>query len=266
MIEKRFISKSFRDDIIFEIKSIKNADAFIWHQAFEDSLSEIENSTNKLKNSGFCASLVKNNIVLSQFVGLETNFKEKKGIYIYALCTNPAFRNKGYMRLLLELSFEYGKEVGYDFFWLFPASEDLKKSYNKIGFTVEIPVGASSFPTEENDFFSSVNFKNLSNGIVISAFDGDYKRLYCFSDKIFDYDTFEYSIKSIADNIEINYIEECGKVAGFIILSKIFPHKAIYVSDKYARLIKKEKKEFAYLYPLSFSNYNDIYSAEPLPR
>ena len=170
------------------------------------------------------------------------------------------------MRRLLELSFEYGKKVGYDYFWLFPASENLKKSYNKLGFTVEIPVGASPFPTKENDFYNIACFDNCDKELCFSSFDGDYKKLYSFSDKFFDYDAFKYSLSAIADSIEIKYIEEHKKATGYIIISRAYPDKALCVSADYAYLIKSSKKESAYLYPLSVSNYNNIRSAEPLPR
>lgn len=266
MIENRFNSQSLCDSLVFEIKPTIEADCSIWEDAFGDSLSEIKGALDQLKSCSFCASLTKNDTVLSQFIGLETIFNEKKGVYVYALCTNTSYRNKGYMRRLLELSFEYGKEVGYDYFWLFPASEDLKKSYNKLGFTVEIPVGASPFPTEENDFYNVACFNNCDKELFFSSFDGDYRKLYSLSDKIFDYDAFKYSLSAIADSIEIKYIEQHKKATGYIIVSKAYPDKALCVSADYAYLIKSSKKESAYLYPLSVLNYNDIRSAEPLPR
>ena len=266
MSPKCFFSQALRDGLTFKIQSMKDADPFIWKEAFEDDFTEIKSAVQKLENCGFCAALIQNYTVLSQFIGLETRFNEKKGIYIYALCTNSLYRNKGYMRRLLELSFEYGKLAGYDYFWLFPASEDLKASYNKIGFTVKIPVGASPLPTEENDFYNVIDPNNCDNEISFSLFDGNYELLYSFSDKVFDRDAFEYSLKGIAKLVEIKYINERGKTTGYIILSKSFPGKVLCVSSRYSYFTKSIKKEFAYLYPLSFSNYAKIFSAEPLPR
>ena len=266
MIDNCFLSQLLFDGLAFEIKSIKNADPFIWQEAFGDSLSEIAHAMEKLKNCGFCASLSDKNEVLSQFIGLETNFKNKKGIYIYALCTNPSYRNKGYMRRLLELSFEYGKKVGYDFFWLFPASEELKNAYNKLGFTIEIPVGASPFPTAKNDFYNLLDFDICNSGLAFSLFDGNYKRLYSFFDNFFDYDTFEYSLAVIKNLIDIKYIVSDEKITGCIIFSKSFPKKALCVSNGYSHIIKTVQKGFAYLYPLSSSDYKDLSPVEPLPR
>ena len=266
MIKKCFYSQALCDGLAFEVRSIEDVDPFIWQEAFEDGLSEIKSAAQKLKNCGFCAALTKNNTVLSQFVGLKTSFNEKKGIYIYALCTNSLYRNKGYMRRLLELSFEYGKKVGYDYFWLFPASEDLKASYNKLGFTVEIPVGASPLPIEENNFYNEIDTDNCDKSISFSLFDENYELLYSFSDKIFDFDAFEYSLRGITDLIEIKYIEEHGRATGYIVLSKAFPNKVLCVSSRYSHLIKSVKKEFAYLFSLSFSKYTENFLAEPLPR
>lgn len=266
MIRECFFSQTIGDGIVFNINSVKTADVHIWQEVFKDELSEINSAVRKLENCSFCASLTQNNTVLSQYIGIKTNIKGKKGIYIYALCTNPLYRNKGYMKRLLELSFEYAKNAGYDFFWLFPASENLKKSYNKLGFTVEIPVGASPFPLEENDFYNEFNFDHCDKSVSFSLFDGNYKQLYSFSDMTFDYDAFEYSLAGISSLIEIKYIKEGGNVTGYIVFSKAFPEKVLCVSDRYSHLIKTEKKEFAYLYPISLKDYTDIYSIEPLPR
>lgn len=54
--------------------------------------------------------------------------------YIYAVCTAPAYRRRGYMRQLLQACFEKAKQNGSTMAMLLPANKPLFESYRKCGF------------------------------------------------------------------------------------------------------------------------------------
>ncbi len=54
--------------------------------------------------------------------------------YIYAVCTAPAYRRRGYMRQMLQACFEKAKLNGSTMAMLLPANESLFESYRKCGF------------------------------------------------------------------------------------------------------------------------------------
>lgn len=62
---------------------------------------------------------------------------EKKGAYVYAVCTLPEFRGRGISGSLIE----YSKSLGYDFLWLIPASESLFCFYSRFGFETKLYSG-----------------------------------------------------------------------------------------------------------------------------
>jgi predicted acetyltransferase len=56
------------------------------------------------------------------------------GGYLSGIMTHPEYRNKGYMAKLLQASFDEMVKKGYDYTFLIPQEEWLKKVYGKFGF------------------------------------------------------------------------------------------------------------------------------------
>lgn len=63
--------------------------------------------------------------------------KEYKARYIYAVCTEPGFRNRSVSTRLLEFAHEYMAENGVDMSLLVPAEPSLFEYYKKRGFETE---------------------------------------------------------------------------------------------------------------------------------
>ncbi len=75
----------------------------------------------------------KGEIVSSLFL-LDCKIGEYKGKCVYCAMTKYAFRGKGYMKKLLDFSYDYCKENGFDFLFLVPAEKSLFDYYEKCGF------------------------------------------------------------------------------------------------------------------------------------
>lgn len=239
-----FIKEKIDNGILFEIKGVDKTDISLWRECFFDSEDDIKKALFALHSCAFCASLSIDGVIASQFVGVESTLCGKKGIYIYALCTAKEFRGRGYMKLLLESAFGYAKGLGYDFLWLFPASEELARSYKKLGFSVPIEVGASPVLSSDEDFFLSTDAL-----LDLLPFEGDYEKLYGLSSRIFSFDAFKYALDCITPFVSVSYILKNGRCDGYII-SKEGSKRLLAASENYREFIKHEKRSFAYIMPI----------------
>ena len=66
--------------------------------------------------------------------GIEVFVDNKKGFYIYGVCTHESYRNKGYAKQLIEYSCKEKLTQGYTFAITQPATEELFGFYEKLGF------------------------------------------------------------------------------------------------------------------------------------
>ena len=65
---------------------------------------------------------------------LDCTIGEYKGKCVYCAMTNYAHRGKGYMKTLLDYSYIFCREQGFDFIVLVPAEKSLFEYYKKCGF------------------------------------------------------------------------------------------------------------------------------------
>lgn len=64
--------------------------------------------------------------------------EEQRGAYLYAVCTDPAFRERGCCRRLLAEAEALLKAQGYDFTFLRPGSDRLAEMYRKLGYSMTL--------------------------------------------------------------------------------------------------------------------------------
>ena len=259
-MKNAFLKKELENGLFFEIKSVKETDTELWRRCFFDKKEDIEKASSALASDSFCASITVDGRTASQFIGVESTLCGKRGIYIYALCTDECYRGKGYMKRLVELSFNYSKARGYEFLWLFPANEKLEEAYKKLGFSLPLSVGASPVINSREDFFLS-----LEAPLELIAFDGDYMKLYELSNKLLPFDAFVYALESIGGAVSVSYILNNGKKDGYIISDKNSESRILAISDGYKDFIKYEKRSYAYLMPIKEIDPRGIL-AEPLLR
>lgn len=121
---------------MIEFASIKDKKELqsLWQMTFLEDEQVIDNFFENVYQSVVTPVIkVENEIVSSLFL-LDCNIGEYKGKCVYCAMTKYAFRGKGYMKKLLEISYDYCKENGFDFLFLVPAEESLFDYYNKCGF------------------------------------------------------------------------------------------------------------------------------------
>lgn len=107
----------------------------LWQQVFGDEKEKIElwvNDFAKLENV-FVACDLQGNVV-AQLLAVPCFVKENKGIYLYALATNPTQRGKGTMTRLMEYAEEYYLKKDFLFSCLVPANIPLFSFYAKRGY------------------------------------------------------------------------------------------------------------------------------------
>ncbi len=120
----------------------------LWQECFGDSEKYIRHFLESQKD---CLPIIweENGEVFSMLFLLEMKFKEKKGYYIYALCTKPEHRSKGIARKMVEFSQSFVREKGAEFLALVPGEASLFEYYRKMGFTDNIAQNVYLLTREE---------------------------------------------------------------------------------------------------------------------
>lgn len=76
-----------------------------------------------------------NGEIVSSLFLLDCKIGEYKGKCVYCAMTKYTHRSKGYMKMLLDFSYDWCKENGFDFLVLVPAEKSLFDYYAKCGFS-----------------------------------------------------------------------------------------------------------------------------------
>ncbi|MCD7871808.1 MAG: GNAT family N-acetyltransferase, partial [Clostridiales bacterium] len=84
----------------------KNQIIKLWQKVFGDTAEDIEFFLEACKNKN-CLGLFVNNTLVSMLFLVDCAFGKKRGKYIYAVCTDSNFRNRGYSSLLINKSKEF---------------------------------------------------------------------------------------------------------------------------------------------------------------
>ena len=244
------------------IMSATDADVALWHEVFGDEKEEIKACLDAFSKCGACVMLKKNGITVSQFIATEVLLSGNRGVYIYALCTRPEFRGRGFMKELITLSGKHFLECGYQFFFLLPATERLYDTYKKMGFSLFIPAYASATVSGERDFCGEGkgNFSDFlkSNDIY------DTKKLYELSSKMYPYEIFKLSVDAIASVADINLFIDTDGDEGFLISCG---DRVFLSSKKHESLIKTTGRVRAQIMPLMRGlSFDTAISPEPIPR
>lgn len=96
---------------------------------FLDPFFEIAYAPNR------CRCVMEDGKLAAMLYWFETLCDGQRFAYVYAVATDPAFRNRGLCRVLMEDTAAILKEQGYDGILLYPASQGLVQMYAKMGFS-----------------------------------------------------------------------------------------------------------------------------------
>lgn len=136
--------------------------------------------------------------IVSEGILIPVQYGVHLGLYLYGLCTAPAYRGRGYLRDLLAAAKKWATENGYDFLTLIPADADLRAYYRRAGFSEEIALHADA---------RGENFLLRLPPTDTHPFDGDYAALYLMTDRSLPYSAFCLSLISVEETGEIVYTE-----------------------------------------------------------
>ena len=106
----------------------------LWQMTFLEDSSVIDSFFEGVFSTVVTPVIKVDNEIVSSLFLLDCNIGEHKGKCVYCAMTKYAFRGKGYMKKLLDFSYAYCKENGFDFLFLVPAEESLFDYYAKCGF------------------------------------------------------------------------------------------------------------------------------------
>ena len=106
----------------------------LWRSVFcEDSREDVLFFLDECKNAE-CLGYFEADKLVSMIFLVDCTYSDLNGKYVYAVCTNQAFRNKGYSSSLID---EAKKHMN-DFLWLIPAHDSLFGFYAKFGFEIKL--------------------------------------------------------------------------------------------------------------------------------
>lgn len=193
----------------FYVGRIDERCAPLWQSSFGDSKEWINDAVSLLSDSALYAAIIDGGEIMTQCLLIEHRLCGRRGLYIYAACTDERFRGRGHFTYLLEKCTEHAEKEGFDLLSLIPASETLKYFYKRRGFVLPCKLSASPVPSRPCDFYSSIG----TNEYTASGFDGDFRSIYELSDKRIPFGAFIYAYKTVEDICEIVYTNDrCGYV------------------------------------------------------
>ena len=121
---------------MIELASIKDKKELqsLWQMTFLEDSQVIENFFKNVFSSVITPFIKVNNEIASSLFLLDCSIGKYKGKCVYCAMTKYAYRGKGYMKKLLDFSYNYCCDNGFDFLFLVPAEKSLFDYYKKCGF------------------------------------------------------------------------------------------------------------------------------------
>lgn len=106
----------------------------LWETVFGDPRSVTDSFFENAFFADGCFYECADGKTVSALYLLPVTFGDKKGFYLYAAATLPAYRGRGMMGALLKEALQYAKSVA-DFVYLCPAEKSLYDYYRRYGFS-----------------------------------------------------------------------------------------------------------------------------------
>ena len=122
---------------MIEIATEKDINALsnLWQSVFLEDEEVTEYFFQKIFDNAVTPVIRIDDEIVSSLFLLDCKIGEFKGKCVYCAMTKYNHRGKGYMKKLLDFSYDWCNENGYDFLILVPAEKSLFEYYEKCGFT-----------------------------------------------------------------------------------------------------------------------------------
>lgn len=106
----------------------------LWKTAFGDEDVFLDKFFEIAYSPDRCRCITENEKIAAALYWFETFCGGQRFAYIYAVATDPEFRNRGLCRVLMENTKQLLNSQGYHGILLYPASDDLSRMYEKMGY------------------------------------------------------------------------------------------------------------------------------------
>ncbi|MBQ8174553.1 MAG: GNAT family N-acetyltransferase [Clostridia bacterium] len=226
----------------------------LWLVCFpEDGEPFVRHLLSLLDGEGLMLYAEEDGVTVCQGLLLPLTLSGRRGYYLYAVCTHPAYRGRGYMHAFLSAARETAVTEGKDFLLLIPATTELSDSYRRHGFTQNVRLAADE--RGEHPIY------RLPDTVPLSPFDGDFRALFDRYGGGLSFPVFCAALASLSDSTQIFYTEH-----GFCVLAKNSERECLTADKKTLSLCKICPSPYrALLCPLSdVSLTTEV--ADPLPR
>lgn len=156
---------------MIEIATEKDINALsnLWQSVFLEDKEVIEYFFKKIFNNAVAPVIRIDGEIVSSLFLLDCKISEFKGKCVYCAMTKYNHRGKGYMKKLLDFSYDWCNENDYDFLILVPAEKSLFEYYAKCGFTpfgvrrTHTINGKTPIQKEKLNFENELTFDNSIN-------------------------------------------------------------------------------------------------------
>jgi GNAT superfamily N-acetyltransferase len=106
----------------------------MWQSIFLEDPHVTKNFFENIFDSAVTPVIKVDNELVSSLFLLDCKISDFKGKCVYCAMTKYAYRGKGYMKKLLDFSYDYCQENGFEFLFLVPAENSLFNYYKTCGF------------------------------------------------------------------------------------------------------------------------------------
>ncbi|MBR5273410.1 MAG: GNAT family N-acetyltransferase [Clostridia bacterium] len=153
--------------IKFATEADKNKIIALWIEIFGDSRESVEQFLQYFPCEQALGYYVDGELVSFMFLPqlkIKYGDKEYKTNYVYALCTDPNFRSRGYANAIIKFSAQYSEQSGIDYTLIRPSGESLFDYYSAFGFEKEYRRIKKNLTID-----SDLLYNNLDSGQVALA-------------------------------------------------------------------------------------------------
>ncbi len=121
--------------ITFADKNDKTQLEKMWQSIFLEDIQVVNEFFENIYGTTVTPVIKIDGEIVSSLFLLDCRIGEYNGKCVYCAMTKYAHRGKGYMKMLLDFSYEYCKENNFDFLFLVPAEKSLFDYYETCGFS-----------------------------------------------------------------------------------------------------------------------------------
>lgn len=211
----------------------------LWQTTFSEDENVIEDFFKNIFDITITPVIKIDGEIVSSLFLLPCKIGEYNGKCVYCAMTKYSARGKGYMKKLLDFSYDYCKEKGFDFLFLVPAEKSLFNYYGTCGF---IPFGVSRVYTVNDTIPNKRELLKYENQIEFDTLVTEYWENSCtvYGGEVTAFGLVFSDEETVIRNAKGNYenIPHKHKKAGTVIKGNI-----TFGEDYCPAMIKTEKEK-----------------------